>query len=61
MKTPNIKHQTPDKLQTSTSNPTRSRWDDPLVFGSWCLPGVWVLGFGACLDFGFWDLDFFAP
>jgi hypothetical protein len=58
MKTPNTKHQTPDKPQTSMSNRTRSCWGGPLVFGSWRLFGVWCLVFGIYLDFGFWILDF---
>src|ERR1051325_11038390 len=53
-KTPNIKHQTPEKHQAPSSNPLRLATADGegrelgLVFGAWCFSGVWCLVFGVC-------------
>ena len=49
MKTSNIKNQTSEKLQTPSSKNflRRTLWPKRvLMFGAWCLSGVWCLVFG---------------
>jgi hypothetical protein len=45
MKTPNTKHQIPNKLQKPSCN---SGGAGELEFGAWDVFGVWFLVFGVC-------------
>jgi hypothetical protein len=59
MKTPNTKHQTPEKLQAPSAKlqkPARSA-DGGVMFGSWRFVGVWCLVFGVSLELGSWILE----
>ncbi|PWU10727.1 MAG: hypothetical protein C5B50_24850 [Verrucomicrobia bacterium] len=47
--TPNIKHRTSKKLQTSSFNTREWRLFRSLKFDVWCFSGVWCLVFGVCV------------